>query len=51
MVCIDGLFFISAFVHPFFCHLSVVRLLYHNTTRRWRLATFSAASLQWLLAI
>ena len=49
MVSICGFVFISAVIHPFFYHLSVVRLLYRNTTRRWRLATFFAASLQTLL--
>ena len=43
MVCIYGFVFIFAVVHPFFYHLFVVRLLYRNTIRRWRLATSFAA--------
>ena len=47
MVCIYGFVFISAVVHPFFYHLPVVvRSLYRNTTRRWRLATFLPHHLQ-----
>ena len=48
-----GSIFISAVVHRFFYHLywsfslhNVVRLLYRNTTRRWRLATFCRTIMQ-----
>ena len=52
---ICGFIFISAVVHQFFYHLywsfslhNVVRLLYRNTTRRWRPATFCRTVIQLL---